>query len=395
MDDTYGVELPRTKLWLIAAAFGCAIGAMYGCALQMPEAKFEPDGAEHQFPGIYSVLSNDRPSRLIWIHGMCHHDAQWAQERAARVAELLGAKHDPASFSTPELVPETSVEIYSGDLQTTKGNLRLQMVVWSSLTVNHKRALCNDAKQTEQSQKICGIEYTYKYPRATINNALKTDLMNGCLADAILYVGARGVGIRQAMVRTVCHVAGGSYKDGGCVGGGRTDLVNSPLVLVAESLGSKMLIDAMLALKQTSEGHRVLQQSFGQTRMIYLLANQIPMLDLAEREDSATRLVTDSGLRGLVETIRPTHRDKKDSAWQLFVVAFTDPNDLLSYRLEKDYFKGRDDVKVANVLSSNSPTILNLVENPGEAHTGYTNRKAAAVAFACGNIDDKADCPAR
>jgi hypothetical protein len=54
------------------------------------------------------------------------------------------------------------------------------------------------------------------------------------------------------------------------------------------------------------------------------------------------------------------------------VVAFTDPNDLLSYRIPPgDTAILGSDATVTNVITSNGGAILGYVENPYPAHTAY------------------------
>lgn len=49
---------------------------------------------------------------------------------------------------------------------------------------------------------------------------------------------------------------------------------------------------------------------------------------------------------------------------------FTDPNDLLSYRLN-EYAIPYTDVLVTNVIVSNAPAYLEIVQRPDYAHYGY------------------------
>jgi hypothetical protein len=60
--------------------------------------------------------------------------------------------------------------------------------------------------------------------------------------------------------------------------------------------------------------------------------------------------------------VRPSNR--------IQIVAFTDPNDLLSYRLTPEAV-GNDGVQMANVIVSNAPTYLGFLERPDTAHCGY------------------------
>jgi hypothetical protein len=117
-----------------------------------------------------------------------------------------------------------------------------------------------------------------------------------------------------------------------------------------------------------------------------MLANQIPLLGLARpplvpggvhtlvntphRADSmATALRAISAARerqrsrselreGAPPTVKPT------------LIAFTDPNDLLSYRIPPDDIAVLgNDAAVVNVITSNSATVFGYVENPLAAHT--------------------------
>ncbi len=54
----------------------------------------------------------------------------------------------------------------------------------------------------------------------------------------------------------------------------------------------------------------------------------------------------------------------------LTLVAFTDPNDLLSYTLDESKY-AQDGITVYNVLVSNAPTWLGLLERPDTAHLAY------------------------
>ncbi len=54
------------------------------------------------------------------------------------------------------------------------------------------------------------------------------------------------------------------------------------------------------------------------------------------------------------------------------VVAFSDPNDLLSYRVAPSHLAGSLRVfRIVNVIVSNDTTCFNDVERPGKAHCGY------------------------
>lgn len=65
------------------------------------------------------------------------------------------------------------------------------------------------------------------------------------------------------------------------------------------------------------------------------------------------------------------------------MVAFTDPNDLLSYRLLPARYAAPD-VAVADVLVSNARTWLGLIENPVAAHMNYLANPDVGKLITCG-----------
>jgi hypothetical protein len=88
---------------------------------------------------------------------------------------------------------------------------------------------------------------------------------------------------------------------------------------------------------------------------------------------------------------RARHRSKQSVEVQrstieapLSLVAFSDPNDLLSYRIRPDdtAVVGTG-TAVVNVITSNADAYFDYVENPYPAHTGY-NRNTDALRLPLG-----------
>jgi hypothetical protein len=82
---------------------------------------------------------------------------------------------------------------------------------------------------------------------------------------------------------------------------------------------------------------------------------------------------------------------RAEALQRLAVVAFTDPNDLLSYRLLPARYAAPD-VAVADVLVSNDTTWLGWIENPLTAHLDYLANPDVATMIACG-LPSSAICP--
>src|SRR5271166_233740 len=117
-------------------------------------------------------------------------------------------------------------------------------------------------------------------------------------------------------------------------------------------------------------------------QLIFLMANQIPLLDIAspmplppEMEGPAEDAPHASSLGemiGMMHMGRMAMAPERAAAMAApTVVAFTDPNDLLSYRLLPpvvDLARAR----LINVIASNAETWLGFLERPDTAHCGYT-----------------------
>jgi hypothetical protein len=218
--------------------------------------------------------------------------------------------------------------------------------------------------------------------RATLNRQLKRGLINDCLTDVVLYGGPNGNDIRQAMNETVCEVLGGRFDGKSCnVPAGDPP---AALALITESLASKLVFDAVLhtwnaALDdpdKTAVGR--LANRLAAMRMMYMLANQLPLLDAAGRvageeplpeSTPATMHDTSRDVFGLLSRAR---RLAPPATGPMTVVAFSDPNDLLSYRIVPEHLGEHfEEFRVINVLVSNDSTYFRYVERPDTAHCGY------------------------
>jgi hypothetical protein len=69
-------------------------------------------------------------------------------------------------------------------------------------------------------------------------------------------------------------------------------------------------------------------------------------------------------------------------------VAFTDPNDLLSYELRRENYREADAdphaFRTTNVLYPNTPDWFGLFANPLPAHTGYSSNPEVLDLVVCG-----------
>ena len=124
--------------------------------------------------------------------------------------------------------------------------------------------------------------------------------------------------------------------------------------------------------------------------LIFMEANQLPILGLADQEiDSAAArsftasTVPEESLQRILR-LKSGPQFNAISLTGLTLVAFTDPNDLLSYRLQPSRY-AVPGVAVADVLVSNATTYFGLLERPDTAHTGYGANPAVTSLISCGH----------
>lgn len=351
-----------------------------------------PDGSAPAVEGIQAQLAPDEPLHVLYVHGMCSHDAAWVDDRSTQLAALLGV--EPSEPAPTEDV--SGARLYRRSFATTRGDLLVTFVLWSPLTADHKRALTFDASPPGGQ---------FPFARASVNGQLKTGLLNDCLVDAVIYGGPNGDPIRKAMRHALCETFGGAFDADQLRCALPLESAPRRVVLITESLGSKLLFDAVLASYDAARADSPAQaeaflQWLGRTQYLYMIANQVPLLDRADHAPDRAPAIAGAAAReaapssSLAEflAVRREAQTRQLRAPEgaaplqgpLVVVAFTDPNDLLSYRLVPEAVGGRD-VRLINVIVSNAPTIVGWVERPDTAHIGYGDNRSVLRYLVEGN----------
>ncbi|BCN39836.1 hypothetical protein ALDI51_31550 [Alicycliphilus denitrificans] len=372
------------------------LAGLAACSMPYKTPEFASNTTSVDFDGIASRLNGDRPLDLIMVHGMCTHDGKWAEEAVQGIYASLG--EDPAKVSLREHPVEgTSVLLYQQTLQTKHGALRANAIVWSPLTTPLKGQLCYD--QTDKSPTCPPEEAkkTYPYKRATLNRILKDTILNDCLSDAVIYQGKARDEINAQMQRALLQAVATSGGDARASGTAETVAAvpqQLPLIVITESLGSKVTFDALLKLSQTKGMEAAGTNTWNRITQIFMGANQLPILALGDQrlDGSIAEFRADSGypedpIAALFKGSTLSLLNDGHGAPQ--VVAFTDPNDLLSYVLSPS--SNATAYPVVDVVLSNDKTYLGLAELPTTAHLGYRTNPEVQRLIACGK--SRKGCP--
>jgi hypothetical protein len=361
-------------MWHKPLAAAAALALLAGCT-----TPYSPPVVVHDsspFPGIATVVAANgkSPVDVLLIHGMCTKTPAWADGAIANVARAVDSNANPAATRTAAAADR--IVVVEREAPLAGGTAHFHALVWSPLTAPLKQQLAYDSTGTPTD---CSQAGECKPKRASLNARLKDELLNDCLADAMIYEGDGHEAMRQAMVDTVTQVLERSEASG----------ATGPLIVVAESLGSKILFDALSAMLQPEAPprvHELGQRAARRLALVFMAGNQLPVLGLAEQQLPAAKAAAasqDSLQRFLALRRLQASQRRAEGFAKLAVVAFTDPNDPLSYRLLPSRYKGPD-VEIADVLVSNARTWFGLFEDPFAAHLDYLVNPEVGRLMACG-----------
>lgn len=222
-----------------------------------------------------------------------------------------------------------------------------------------------------------------KLPRrsALANRVLKSNLADWGFADAILSLGPMHSwmvdGLRQLILKSVAASEATGTDEAGIFPAPKQEFV-----LVAHSLGSYLIFSA-LNLDDVAEraegGHpsaRAFLQVLRQTSLVYFFANQVPLLELANLDESPRDEFAEN-----LEAWGKLHCDYENSlaagaageaCSKPKIIALNDPSDLLTWRVPP-----LETVEVENLRVKNALHWFWVIESPTKAHDGYPKDKRA------------------
>ncbi len=339
----------------------------------------------------YEQLANK--TKVMVVHGIGPAEPDYSVRLQRNVTKELGLNvrnrrskriklRDP-EFGGTDLGILT-ISRYLNDEETQE--ILFYELVWAEITAREKRVLEYDTSGRYQSR------------RASVNHTAK-EFLNDRISDPLIYVGDSHLKILQSVDQAMCwtlYVDWNELPDRAAQVCDRhkvasvDDLKGYQWVVITHSLGSRIVIDTMefqarVILKQfqseadagrRNKAQELLDSWKDQTIQVYMLANQLPLLQLGRKEPEVV---------GQIEAYcRPDGAHYAERiVKELQVVAFSDPNDLLSYAIPPAYADEHMDSRlcptVVNVSVNVVPTIdlfkVGQVADPLGAHTEYDNNQ--------------------
>jgi hypothetical protein len=367
------------------------------------------------FAGIESFIKSQEADRatvkpdtghttkVLMVHGIGKHLPGYSARLSRNLTEALGLDVTEERFK--EIAIEPLPLLAKALKGRSLGNLRVQRfmnkarsrellfyeLTWSDITVPDKNALEFDESD----------EQTYK--RASVNNAIK-EFFNSHAPDPMIYLGKSRQRILASVEQALCLMFSRDWKDldayrgttcGAGIGAVHPRIERDDFAFVTHSMGSQILVDA---LGRASDLHAERDDGSSSALRekeipVFMLANQLPLLQLGRDRPKVTgqieRYCTSEGAG---------YGDRLFN--QVRIVAFSDPNDILSYAISpgfaEEYIDSRLCPKIVNV-SLNVAEVVELFglgefANPADAHRGYDNddRVIAIIAKGVGRPEASA-----
>ncbi len=323
----------------------------------------------------------ERPEvKVLYVHGIGTHAPGHGTALRDNLAKSLGLdvrapRPKRIVIASPHFPKQNLGEINVSRLTDASHtrDLLFYELTWSPITQPDKDLLAFDKEQD------------YVLRRAAVNQGMRT-FVNDVAPDPLAYAGQKREPILVAVTQSICWVISrswselpelteGQYCGPGLPGiGSRTTL--DDFVIISHSLGSRAVLDALQRLTNLPIGAdpqmKGIADSFRQRDLqIFMLSNQLPLLEAGREGQQVTNQV--AAYCGP----NPTKPGRFFAKTEL--IAFSDPNDLMSYPIPDQFADRNIDSRLCpsvtnvtiNVVSVSSLLGLGDVANPLGAHLGY------------------------
>jgi hypothetical protein len=395
-----------------------------GCAALPTPVVLNGDASTFQGMTALAEEAPGRPLHVLLVHGMGTPTPNGFDSFIASLASRFGlvqlppdkiepqwqsCHNDPAAQPTlrqpapepidnPAAAPQNQALLYTYEFaprQTDPPQLTVSYLLWAPLTAEVKCAL-----ETEDTSA----------PQKQIFAAVAKDFIDDKLADALLYAGSyRKEVIRPSVQGALCKVTGGKWDGGARTCAPAPNDYHDPTAIITHSLGGYMLMDSIQAELHDcgrNNARDPAEKILENTPVIYMMANQLALLNLstlrrdpqAPKTTTATDAVTKQFAKCwlMARAARARSEGKASATAISHVVAFSDPNDILSWRVEPKNLNlprsDRGQVAVTNVYMSNGEfSVPGLFSDPTNAHIGYFVNPTVMDMLICG-INNNSPC---
>lgn len=350
------------------------------------------------FTGLKPQLeAPGRKMKVLMVHGVGNHLPGYATEFLEKLTKELELPVTTRAYKNIKLADPRNPKENLGNLrihryldQNQTQELLFYELTWSEITAKDKEVLSYD-NSGEQS-----------FRRAAINDLLKK-FSNDTGPDPIIYLGEKREDILVAFAQSFCWMISGDWSSlpddvhQACSSKNVTPFYNDSYAFVSHSLGSRITIDGLQRLASIyAEGENALYYSAVANVLknkevpIYMMSNQLPMLQLG-------RIMPKIANQEAAYCQPGGDKFAERMLLKTNIIAFNDPNDLLSYTLPRDfvskYLDSRLCINVTNININVAKIYdafgLGKLANPMDAHIGYDTDDRVIALIAKGIANPK------
>ncbi|MFI3242136.1 MAG: hypothetical protein R3Y43_06175 [Alphaproteobacteria bacterium] len=352
------------------------------------------------FEGINSYFSKGNVVKVLMVHGVGSHNSGYSARLQENLMKSLGLdvvsrRSKKISLVSPEYSDKsigTLLVTRYQNVEETKEMLFYELT-WSKITQEAKDILSYDSSNV------------YAYKRAKFNQAMKS-FLNDTGPDPLVYLSDKKSLILDAFKQSECWMFGYDWDalpdDVNKVCKISTseqlrNLENEEVVFITHSLGSRILVDAFSDIVLEIKSKEIAENKSMQASIevlknkkftVFMLANQLPILQIGNKAPDVVGQYDSYCVAG--------GNHYKDRVFaNVNIVAFSDPNDILSYdipqRFVDAYMDSRMCPNVTNVDINISKEISAFglgVVNPLTAHTEYDNDDRVIDIISYGTQED-------
>ncbi len=357
----------------------------------------------NSFNGLNQAFEKTPTVKVLMIHGVGTHQPGYSSRIQENLAQELGLDVLSRRAKNITLINPQDKKTEIGNLQVSRmsnedgsKDLIFYELTWSDITSQEKKILSYD------------VSGAYRHKRVAFNNSMKA-FLDDVIPDPMIYLMDKDELILNATKQSTCWMLSKSWKDlkqnqsGVCSISSYQqikDLSHEEIVYLTHSLGSRILLDSVSdiveqvsALDNSESPHikPIIEELKNKEVTVFMMANQLPLLQISRKSPKVTNQIDDYCTPGGKNYDNRVYKKVK-------IIAFSDPNDLLSYDVPQSFVDEYIDSRMCPSVTNVSLNIAEIISafgvgvvNPVTAHTEYDNDARVVRMIAQGTNDYKND----
>ena len=338
-----------------------------------------------KFKGIEAAFQNKDTVKILMIHGVGAHMPGYSTRIRENLAEDLGLTVFSRREKYLQLINPIDGKTPVGNLLVTEmqnedgsKNLEFYELTWSEITNQGKKILNYD------------VSGKYQHKRVVFNNTMKA-FLDDTVPDPMIYLLDDKQLILSAAKQATCFMMSRNWEDlpdkysGVCKVSSYQqikDMNKANIIFITHSLGSRILMDSIVDIvqevgavddKANPTVQKIIEGLQQKELTVFMLANQLPLLQIGRKQPEVHNQIPQYC------SPKGKNYDKRVFS-KVNIVAFSDPNDLLSYDVEQSFVDDYMDSRMCPSLTNVSLNVAEVISafgvgvvNPVTAHTEYDN----------------------